>query len=214
MPRKSRSTTTEPQSTEPVTTEPVTEPVTETTETTEPTRRRRQKKDKPKKDPNAPKRAASAYILFAIDERKKIKKDTPDLANKQIIVEIGQRWQALSSTKKSKYERQHEKEVQRYQKEMANYVVPEEFKSKAQKRRERAGPKRPKSAYICFCGEERQRVKAKHPEMSSSEIVSELGRRWKALSDKKKAPFVRMAEDDKARYTEEVESMTVAEEQE
>jgi hypothetical protein len=45
------------------------------------------------------------------------------------------------------------------------------------------------SAYMLFSAAERDAVKAAHPELKSSEIMGELGRRWKQLASTAKKPF-------------------------
>ena len=45
-------------------------------------------------------------------------------------------------------------------------------------------PKKPLSTYMLFCKDERENVKTENPEMKASDIISELGKRWKSLEDK------------------------------
>ncbi len=47
--------------------------------------------------------------------------------------------------------------------------------------------KRPKTAYFLFMDEERPNVKKAYPNFDIKEVASELGKRWKALPDAKKA---------------------------
>jgi hypothetical protein len=65
-------------------------------------------------------------------------------------------------------------------------------------------PKGKKSAYIIFSSENRAKVKEENPDLKSSEILSKLGAEWKALSDKKKEKYNKLAEADKERYLEEM----------
>ena len=75
-------------------------------------------------------------------------------------------------------------------------------------------PKHGKSAYIYFCADQREAVKSDlGDEAKQTEITSELGVRWndlKADKDKKRvkqmAGYQKQAQDDKARYTTEMES--------
>ena len=48
-----------------------------------------------------------------------------------------------------------------------------------------------KSGYNVFCSEERVKIKNTSPEMKPQEVMKELGRRWKALGDTKKANMER-----------------------
>ena len=75
-------------------------------------------------------------------------------------------------------------------------------------------PKRGKSAYIFFCAKKREEAKATlGDDAKATEVTSELGLMWNALkastksADKKLlASLVSEAAEDKARYTEEMES--------
>ncbi|KAG5446049.1 HMG box [Opisthorchis viverrini] len=77
------------------------------------------KSRKRKKDPNAPKKALSAFFLFCNDERPKVKADHPDWKVSEIAKELGKRWETCKN--KSKYESQAQVEKQRYEKAMAKY---------------------------------------------------------------------------------------------
>jgi high mobility group protein B2 len=55
-----------------------------------------------------------------------------------------------------------------------------------------------RSAFFCFCNEERAKVKAKNPGLSVGEIAKELGKRWEVCPNKSK--FEEIAGKDKQRY--------------
>lgn len=77
---------------------------------------------KAKKDPNAPKRACSAYIHYAIAQRDNVKASLPaDTKATEIIKELGARWAKLSDSQKAKYFKAQEKDKARYEREMALY---------------------------------------------------------------------------------------------
>ena len=61
---------------------------------------------------------------------------------------------------------------------------------KTTKKKVKKGPKRPASAFIFFSKVERPKLKAKNPDMAFGEIGKELGKRWKALSDAEKKPYL------------------------
>lgn len=64
------------------------------------------KKKKPKKDPNMPKKAATAYILFSNATRAEIKEENPDLDNKEIMGELGRLWKELDDEDKDFWKEQ------------------------------------------------------------------------------------------------------------
>lgn len=63
-------------------------------------------------------------------------------------------------------------------------------------------PKRPLSAFFCFSGEERGKVKAKFPDYTVGQIAKELGERWKNCSNR--AKYEALAAKEKQRYDEEM----------
>lgn len=64
----------------------------------------RQRKEKKSKDPNAPKRPPSAYLLFQNEVREKVKTEHPDMAYRELLGVIAQRWKALTEEQKNTYE--------------------------------------------------------------------------------------------------------------
>jgi hypothetical protein len=70
----------------------------------------------------------------------------------------------------------------------------------------REGPKKNQSAYLHFCAEERQNIKNEESEVSSKQILSEMGARWKTLADREPERFRKyqdVAATDKDRYARE-----------
>ena len=61
---------------------------------------------------------------------------------------------------------------------------------KTTKKKVKKGPKRPASAFIFFSKVERPKLKAENPDMAFGDIGKELGKRWKALSDAEKKPYL------------------------
>ena len=85
--------------------------------------KRKVKKVKKVKDPNAPRRALSAFMLFQIDERKKLKTN-PDHVNKnfgEMGKLLGERWNSMSSAEKLPWETATKLDQERYKKDLAEY---------------------------------------------------------------------------------------------
>lgn len=74
-----------------------------------------------KKDPNAPKRALSAFFHFCNDERPKVKAELGEATVGEIAKELGRRWQACTEQDKARFEAMAAKDKQRYEREMAIY---------------------------------------------------------------------------------------------
>lgn len=79
------------------------------------------KKRKRTKDPNAPKRALSAFFWFCKDERPVVRNETPDASVSDIAKELGKRWGLVSAETKKKYEAFANKDKARYEKESTAY---------------------------------------------------------------------------------------------
>lgn len=74
------------------------------------------KKRKRVKDPNAPKRALSAFFWFCNDERPRVKVVLPDSSVGDVAKELGRRWNDIHESDKSKYEALAAKDKARYEK--------------------------------------------------------------------------------------------------
>ena len=79
------------------------------------------KKRKRVKDPNAPKRALSAFFWFCNDERPKVRAEQPDSSVGDIAKELGKRWGVVTPEQKKKYEQLATKDKARYEKESTAY---------------------------------------------------------------------------------------------
>jgi len=172
-----------------------------------------------KKPKNAPKNPKSAYIFYCQDTRPNVKTEMPELNAKEVLKELGGRWQNTDDDTKAKYQKMAEDDKVRYAEEMKTYVPSEgEEEEKPRKKRAKKSKNAPKNAsgpYIFFCKEEREIVKKEMPDLTAKEIMTELVKRWKDIKDTKKAEkYQKMAEEDKVRYTEEMKTYVPNEEEE
>ena len=78
-------------------------------------------KKREKKDPNAPKRALSAFFVFQTERRVSLKKEKPDLDNRQMIYEMSNEWKQMNDEDKQKYQIKADEDKKRYEKEKAAY---------------------------------------------------------------------------------------------
>ena len=60
--------------------------------------------------------------------------------------------------------------------------------------------KRPLNAYFLFARDRRPELKKANPDERMGPISKLIGAEWKAMSDKKKAPYLQKAKDLKAEY--------------
>eukprot|EP00474_Spongospora_subterranea_P008415 CRZ08873.1 hypothetical protein [Spongospora subterranea] len=79
------------------------------------------KNPKKKKDPNAPKAASNAYMIFCKERRAELKSENPSLAFGKIGAKLGEIWRTLSSEEKRPYEERASSDRERYRKQMESY---------------------------------------------------------------------------------------------
>ncbi|PSC71373.1 FACT complex subunit SSRP1 [Micractinium conductrix] len=82
---------------------------------------KKQRKPKKEKDPNAPKRATSAFFYFSQDHRGRIKAANPGFGMGDIAKALGAEWKALTAEEKAPYDERAKADKERYQAQQAVY---------------------------------------------------------------------------------------------
>jgi hypothetical protein len=163
------------------------------------------------------------YLLFTASQRQQVMFTHPDYSFKDVAVELGTRWKDLSDQDKIPFQTQAQADKVRYIKAIAAYEKKKRtdgnliedggFDSddeaempvkKSRKVKDKNAPKGVLTAYILYSNTQRQLIKNEHPDYSFTDTASELGVRWRSLSDKEKIPFQKLAEADKVRYISEM----------
>ena len=96
---------------------------------------------KARKDPNAPKKASTAFIHFSNSKRAELQSE--GLEFKQIGKELGDRWRNLSEKEKKKFEKLAEDDKKRYEEDMKAYKSssgPAPKEKKASPKKEKPAP--------------------------------------------------------------------------
>jgi leucyl aminopeptidase (aminopeptidase T) len=89
--------------------------------------------------------------------------------------------------------------------------VQEQTSGKSKKvKKDPNAPKKGLSAFMLFSRDKRTELKAAKPEVTFAEMGKLLGLAWKELSDKQREVYVKMAEEDKVRYTSDLETYVSA----
>lgn len=167
------------------------------------------KRARRKKDPNAPKRAMSAFMFYSNDIRSTVKEECPELPFLQIASEIGRRWKLLTDTEKIPYQEMADKDKARYEDQKKDYVPDPSFQT-GRKKKDPNAPKRSLSAYLYYCADHRGAVKEQHPGKKITEIASQLAEQWRNLPDKERIKYQEQAQEDKTRYASEMEAWNAA----
>ncbi|KFD52701.1 hypothetical protein M514_06357 [Trichuris suis] len=79
------------------------------------------KRKRNKKDPNAPKRALSAFFFFSHVKRPDVQQGHPEWKVGQVAQELGRMWKELDEEQKREYEDMAVKDKVRYEQEMKEY---------------------------------------------------------------------------------------------
>jgi hypothetical protein len=82
---------------------------------------KKEKKTKAKKDKNAPKRAISAFFFYQKERRESLKKEQPQLDNKQLISKMSEEWNGMNDAARVPYAKLAEADKHRYEKEKKEY---------------------------------------------------------------------------------------------
>jgi len=81
----------------------------------------KEKKEKVAKDPNAPKKPATAYLLYQNKVRANVKAENPEFTNKELMGKIGALWSALPDNEKQPYHDAVTKAREQYAKDVSEY---------------------------------------------------------------------------------------------
>jgi hypothetical protein len=82
---------------------------------------KKEKKTKAKKDKNAPKRAISAFFFYQKERRETLKKEQPDLDNKQLISTMSREWNEMKDPQRAAFNKSAEQDKARYEREKKDY---------------------------------------------------------------------------------------------
>lgn len=88
-------------------------------------KKKQKRKKKGKKDPNAPKRAMSAYMLYANSSRSQVVTDNPDASFGEITKIIAKGYKEMSTDERATWDVKASNDKERYQGEMEDYSAPE-----------------------------------------------------------------------------------------
>jgi len=145
-----------------------------------------------------PKRNRSAYFLFSMDVRAKLKTESAQLTPLETQALVSKYWKELGLEEKEKYEIRAKEEKLEYLVAMDKFysnLTPETLaKSKTSK------PKKPCSAYAHFVRDVKTSLKQENPRLIMQEILHIVSDKWKNLDEKTRAVYEEKARVDKEHY--------------
>jgi len=150
-----------------------------------------------------PKKAKNSFFLFAADVRPEMMKTEEGKGKKasEVAKLIGAAWKKLSEKEVAKYKKKAEKDKERYKKELAAFfkkggVLPEKtVEVLSAKSKKKTAP----SAYEFYVKENLSAALASLKKgEESANAFKKVAKDWKALSEKKKKPYVEQSAKAKA----------------
>jgi len=157
-------------------------------------------KKKKKKDPNAPKRASTAWIFYTSEKRPDLRDENPDKKMTELTTIMSEMWRNLTDEEKKPYKDMETKDRERYKLEMDEYeentdTSDSDTGKKEKKKKDPDAPKRNIGAMQHFC-------KVYRSKNSENKYTLKILRgKWEELEDK--SEYEQLALEDKERYQKE-----------
>ena len=161
-----------------------------------------------KRDPERPKRAMTAYMVYVRDNIKSVTRDMGNAKRSEVIRECGARWNKMTVTQKKKYVKISQEDKARYAREMENYTPQTPVDEPKLKRRKKDpdAPKRPLTTYMAFVSFHQKNVSQRFEKQK--DVLQHISTLWRNASDKAKSRFKKEADTDRARYKREMANYT------
>jgi len=144
-----------------------------------------------------PKRNKSAFILFSIDMRAKLKTDVQDQINSnEMMVKLAELWKQLPTEEKERYNSEAKSDKMRYLQELDDFSKAhptETIHNKTKKNH----VKKPCSSYAIFLKEMKNVIKDQSPNLKMADVLKIVSEKWKALTEEEKAVYQDRAKKEK-----------------
>ncbi|NXJ94807.1 TFAM factor, partial [Corythaixoides concolor] len=168
-----------------------------------------------------PKRPLTAYFRFLKENRAAFRQNNPEMSNLDLVKKMAGAWKELPASQKQAYEEARKTDWKRYQEQLAAYeahLTPAQAEALREERRRRLAkrrsfrkkreltvlgkPKRPRSGFNIFVSENFQESEG----ISPAAKLKQLFGVWQKMSGSQKQPYLQLAEDDRVRYENEMQS--------
>jgi len=163
-----------------------------------------------------PKRARTAYLIFCDRYRNKIMAEVhADPTSKftreemqQVTTRLADMWKQISAEELAQCKMEAEYCKEEYKKQKEAYVPPiyataakgKKGKKDAKTDKDTGKPKRPRTAYLLFADDCRNRLKKSNPNLTFTELSKVVSKEWKELPDGKKNQYQRTAEKEQEKH--------------
>ena len=168
------------------------------------------------RDPNAPIPPRSAWYFFCVDKREAVYRDDPTLISsvQNTARALHRQWTDVADSVRRRYEDVAEDDRRRYQIEMEQYSESKAREAGTARGRQQRQPpthsssrqpKPPRTAFMLFSVHHGESVKENNPNLPVSDVLSVIAEDWKALTPEARAPYERLAAEDKKRHEAQME---------
>lgn len=138
--------------------------------------------------------------------RERVKTENPEAKFGDIAKILSQEFKGLPENEKEQWKDLAAKDKERYQREMEDYVPPSDDseddgkRKKKKKKKDPNAPKRNQTAFFIYSNMHRATVKETNPEAGFGDIAKIISKLFKALSEKEREKYDKLAAEDKERY--------------
>ena len=138
--------------------------------------------------------------------RERVKTENPEAKFGDIAKILSQEFKGLPENEKEQWKDLAAKDKERYQREMEDYVPPSDDseddgkRKKKKKKKDPNAPKRNQTAFFIYSNMHRATVKETNPEAGFGDIAKIISKLFKALSEKEREKYDKLAVEDKERY--------------
>jgi HMG (high mobility group) box len=169
------------------------------------------------RDPQAPKRAMSAYLLYQNAMRDQFRRENPGMTFGQLAKYTSAMYKCLTPEEKATWDARAHQDKARFDVEMAQYVPPPGHDSqgnliedlrvnrKVKKIRDPAAPKRARGSFVFFTFDIRPQILREFPGIKFVEMGTIMGERWRNLTPEEKKKYEDLAAEDKNRFNNEMQ---------
>lgn len=142
-----------------------------------------------KRGPTVP---SSAFMYYRLDELDNVASNHPEATAEEVIKLVEDKWLRLDPEIRAIYQDKASKDRERYLEERRAYLPKSAggLMKRHKKRKHPNAPKHPKSAYLFFTEDYRERVKKSNSGLTFHQIAKILGEKWANLGAEEKTVWL------------------------
>jgi len=151
-------------------------------------------------DPMMPKKAPSPFILYAMNQREKLKSEKSTLSTKEMVKTFATQWKAMNQEQKQPFITESQRAKEKSMKARHDYLAKNPM------------PKSPPGPYMMFVKERSPSILSAHPEWLRNEKMKKLSEiltnDWKALSPVDKEKYTEKYRESRTSYMDDLKQWT------